>query len=483
VRAALIAALHASDAGTREMAAVLLARSPESDARQALAGALEDDAPSVRAAAAVAILGDSAGQGIGLEPERAESCLGSLATGDVAARAASLEAFRRLRRPLTDARLAACVADPSPEVRAAAMSALENTLTPAAADALVAGLSDPAARVRAAAATTLAARSEADPRVVDLLGTTDATTEAAAIAALAGHGEHARDRILAWADDEVTHALALSGARVDLRSGGPADTPDFAFLCSVLDHRVVHARSMALGAMAALGAPAAGGVIRRSLGSTDPDVRAQAIEALDSIGDRGLGRSIARLIEDAPSAQLLDASTVLMRLRDDDDPWIRALARRVLPSGGDVTETDHVTSDIETMLQLRRVPLFERLSPEDLQRIASVASERWFEEDAPLVREGEAGDELFVILAGRVRVVHTADAGAERTVRTYGEGDHIGELAVLRERPRIATVIADGGGVRTLVIGGEGLRAILRERPDAAMAMLATLAERISTQP
>ena len=356
-------------------------------------------------------------------------------------------------------------------------------MTPTAADALVAGLSDPAARVRAAAATTLAARSEADPRVVDLLGTTDATTEAAAIAALAGHGEQARDRILAWADDEVTHALALSGARVDLRSGGPADTPDFAFLCSVLDHRVVHARSMALGAMTALGAPAAGGVIRRSLGSTDPDVRAQAIEALDSIGDRGLGRSIARLIEDAPSAQLLDASTVLMRLRDDDDPWIRALARRVLPSGGDVTETDHVTSDIATMLQLRRVPLFERLSPEDLQRIASVASERWFEEDAPLVREGEAGDELFVILAGRVRVVHAADAGAERTVRTYGEGDHIGELAVLRERPRIATVVADGGGVRTLVIGGEGLRAILRERPDAAMAMLATLAERISTQP
>ena len=481
VRAALIGALHAPDAGTREMAAVLLARSPEADARQALAAALDDDAPAVRAAAAVAILGSS-GQGEGLEPERAESCLGSLATGDVAARAASLEALRRLRRPLTDAHLAAYVADPSPEVRAAAMAALESTTTPKAADALVAGLSDPAARVRIAAAATLAERPEVDPRVVDLLGTTDATTEAAAIAALVGRGEQARERILAWADDEVTHALALSGARVDLRSGGPPDTPDFAFLCSVLDHRVLHAESMALGAMATLGAPAAGGVIRRSLGSADPDVRAQAIEALDSIGDRGLGRSIARLIEDAPSAQLLDASTVLKRLRDDDDPWIRVLARRVLPSGVDVTETDHVTSDIATMLQLRRVPLFERLSPEDLQRIASVASERWFEEDAALVREGEAGDELFVILAGRVRVIHRADDGTERTVRTYGEGDHIGELAVLRNAPRMATVVADGGSVRTLVIGGEGLTAILRERPDAAMAMLATLAERISTQ-
>ena len=119
MRAALIAALHASDAGTREMAAVLLARSPEVDARQALAAALDDDAPAVRAAAAVAILSDSDRTGEGLEPERAESCLGSLATGDVAARAASLEALRRLHRPLADAQLAACVADPSPEVRAA----------------------------------------------------------------------------------------------------------------------------------------------------------------------------------------------------------------------------------------------------------------------------------------------------------------------------------------------------------------------------
>jgi signal-transduction protein with cAMP-binding, CBS, and nucleotidyltransferase domain len=187
------------------------------------------------------------------------------------------------------------------------------------------------------------------------------------------------------------------------------------------------------------------------------------------------------LIEEAPSAQRLDPSTVLMRLRDDDDPWIRALARRLRPTEDDVTDKEHAT-DITTMLQLRRVPLFERLSPEDLQRIASVASRRWFDEGAALVREGEAGDELFVILEGRVRVVHRADDGSERMIRTYREGDHIGELAVLRDAPRMATVIADGGGVQTLVIGGEGLTAILRERPDAAMAMLATLADRIGTQ-
>ncbi len=79
-------------------------------------------------------------------------------------------------------------------------------------------------------------------------------------------------------------------------------------------------------------------------------------------------------------------------------------------------------------------------------------------------------------------MVQAEPDGAERLIRRYGPGDHIGELAILRERPRIATVIAEDDGVRAQVINGESLKAILRERPEAAMAMLATLAERISAQ-
>ena len=137
--------------------------------------------------------------------------------------------------------------------------------------------------------------------------------------------------------------------------------------------------------------------------------------------------------------------------------------------------------DLETMLRLRHVPLFGRLSPEDLHRIAHVATERWFEPGQPLVREGELGDELFVILDGRVVVTRRDPDGSDRRIRTYESGDLIGELAVLREQPRAATVTAEGR-VLTLVIAGEALMAILRERPEAAMAMLATLAERISAQ-
>jgi CRP-like cAMP-binding protein len=142
-------------------------------------------------------------------------------------------------------------------------------------------------------------------------------------------------------------------------------------------------------------------------------------------------------------------------------------------------ETAETLSEIERMLVLRRVALFSGLDPEDLQRIAASADERWYVVGEALVREGDAGDELIVLVEGNVRVVQ-GDGPDARLLRTFGPGDHIGELAVLREQRRVATVIADGGAVRGLAISGVGLKAVLRERPDAAMAMLATLAERIA---
>jgi CRP-like cAMP-binding protein len=95
--------------------------------------------------------------------------------------------------------------------------------------------------------------------------------------------------------------------------------------------------------------------------------------------------------------------------------------------------------------------------------------------------EGALGDELVVIVEGAVRVIR-GDGTETHVLRRYGEGDHIGELAVLRAAPRAATVIAEAGGVRGLVISGSAISALLSERPEAAMAMLASLAQRISEQ-
>jgi CRP-like cAMP-binding protein len=145
-------------------------------------------------------------------------------------------------------------------------------------------------------------------------------------------------------------------------------------------------------------------------------------------------------------------------------------------------ETTRTVGNLDRMLFLRRVPLFVGLDPEDLQRIAATAGERFYPGGTAVVREGDLGDELVIVIDGAVRVIHERPDGSEQLLTRYGPGDHIGELALLRARPRAATVMAEEPGVRGLVIGGEGLMALLRERPEAALAMLATLAERLGTQ-
>jgi hypothetical protein len=229
--------------------------------------------------------------------------------------------------------------------------------------------------------------------------------------------------------------------------------------------------------------------------------------------DRQLARAVVRLLDADATVMPEDTAGTLRALCDDPDPWIRRLALRAIADrlsaewhalssraandpdpivrealtglaeqgGQKMPDTDPTLGEIDRMMFLRRVPLFEELAAEDLHRIAESSVERVYAPGEALVREGDLGDELVVIVEGDVRVVR-GDGPDARVVRTYAAGDHIGELAVLRERPRAATVIAGAAGVRGLVIGGEGLRSILTERPEAAMAMLATLAERISQQ-
>jgi hypothetical protein len=298
--------------------------------------------------------------------------------------------------------------------------------------------------------------------------------------ALRGHGPEVRAPVIAWTLARLDRAAQLHQARLVLSGTEPTE-PVLDFLIAVLARRESHAVGLALGALVVLGVPEADGVIRRCLHSDDPEIRAQAIEAIDSIGDSELPAALVRILDDEPGTGR-DRDAELARLVDDGDPWVSGLARRLRAGKDDMPETLRTLGNLDTMLFLRRVPLFEGLEPEDLQRIATTAVEHVYPAGEAIVREGDVGDELIVIVQGSVRVVHLQSDGTERLVHRYEAGDHIGELAVLREAPRAATVIAGDTGVRGLVIGGAGLKSILRERPDAAMAMLAVLAERISRQ-
>lgn len=86
---------------------------------------------------------------------------------------------------------------------------------------------------------------------------------------------------------------------------------------------------------------------------------------------------------------------------------------------------------------LRRIPLFADLNKREVQKIARLFKERRFAKDSTVVKEGSGGAAFFVIEAGEARIVV---AGKERGL--LAPGDYFGEIALIDQGPRMATITA-----------------------------------------
>lgn len=89
-----------------------------------------------------------------------------------------------------------------------------------------------------------------------------------------------------------------------------------------------------------------------------------------------------------------------------------------------------------------KVPLFEGIAPEDRVALAKAAAIRTFRRGETIVEQGQPGDAFYVIARGRVAVAIVAPDGREVVLTSLGEGDHFGEMALLDDAPRSASVIA-----------------------------------------
>lgn len=127
---------------------------------------------------------------------------------------------------------------------------------------------------------------------------------------------------------------------------------------------------------------------------------------------------------------------------------------------------------------LAQVPLFSGLAKHELQVIGSAAKEREYPAGAALLRQGETGVGLFVILSGSVRVTQRRDDGSERELATLARGDVLGEMSLLDDLPRSATATALEP-TRALVLPVWDFRAALREAPDIGIKLLAVLSRRL----
>jgi CRP/FNR family transcriptional regulator, cyclic AMP receptor protein len=119
------------------------------------------------------------------------------------------------------------------------------------------------------------------------------------------------------------------------------------------------------------------------------------------------------------------------------------------------------------------VPLFAGLSKSELRQVASIADEIDLPADKVLIREGERGREFFVLLEGEAEVARKG-----KKLATRGAGEFFGEIALVSNLPRTATV-KTRTPVRALVIRDVDFRALLQRTPAIAVKVLQAVADRL----
>ena len=134
---------------------------------------------------------------------------------------------------------------------------------------------------------------------------------------------------------------------------------------------------------------------------------------------------------------------------------------------------------MDATAHLLRVPLFEHLDPEALAKLGGLTRSVSFPSGAKIVEMGESGLSLFVILEGQVRVMYPARSSNFELAR-LGPGDFFGEMALLNNKPRSATVEAVED-VELLVLEQNDFRKMLLEEPLVSLQLIESLSIRIRT--
>jgi CRP-like cAMP-binding protein len=124
---------------------------------------------------------------------------------------------------------------------------------------------------------------------------------------------------------------------------------------------------------------------------------------------------------------------------------------------------------------LKRTPLFSGCTKSELRELAKTADELDLREGTVLIREGRPGREFFVLIDGTAVVTKQGKKIAE-----LGPGDWLGEIALITDSPRTATVTATSP-LDVLVITDRRFRSVVETMPSIALKMLASVGERLAS--
>ncbi|HEX2736329.1 MAG TPA: cyclic nucleotide-binding domain-containing protein [Polyangiaceae bacterium] len=138
-----------------------------------------------------------------------------------------------------------------------------------------------------------------------------------------------------------------------------------------------------------------------------------------------------------------------------------------LAGGEEASSVQDRLQEIEHKKQvLGQMPLFRQLDDVELRRVLQVTETQRYEEGQAIITEGQRGESLYIVLSGTVRVLR-----GEAVVKTLTVGEHFGEMALIRNQPRSASVISTGNS-EMLVMHRAEFFEILRTQPRIAVKLL-----------
>jgi hypothetical protein len=273
-------------------------------------------------------------------------------------------------------------------------------------------------------------------------------------------------------------------------------------------------------------------IIARGMTSRDARQRANSTEALEDSMDPALSKMLLPLLEEQPVRQSLalgrkhfhlerfngnaaliysrllsepDWVTVLLTLHlialdpPEDFDWgqvkaltqsgkrhVGILAKRLVSDlqRGNSSKEDGMESEIslpEKILHLRAIQIFQDLSVSELAAVASVTDEVVYPAGEVVIREGEPGDTMYMIIKGEVSVIKSQqgeDTAHEIELDRIRAGDYFGEMALFEDVVRSAT-IRTAEESRVLVLNKQEFTEIVREYPQIALHICRVLSDRI----
>ncbi|PIW01981.1 MAG: cyclic nucleotide-binding protein [Deltaproteobacteria bacterium CG17_big_fil_post_rev_8_21_14_2_50_51_6] len=270
-------------------------------------------------------------------------------------------------------------------------------------------------------------------------------------------------------------------------------------------------------------------IIWRGIASQDSRQRSNALEALEDSMDKALAKVLIPLAEEIPDSEIISIGKKNFRLpafnRDpvrlvkhlleeknrvtvlltiyaagrmplggslaaligerslSGDPQLRLLVEKTFSAHG--SRKDSKEADMEEMLTvpdkiilLRGIHIFEGLTINELAAIASVTEEMTVPAGEPVIREGDTGDSMYLVINGEVAVTKTKEDGGELELDRIKSGDYFGEMALFDEEPRSATVRPVTGS-RFLVLYKREFTESVREYPQIALQICRALSRRM----